>query len=43
MNKGEFKVVSDLSNVKDAEVLYKVGDIVRIVTDNGRYVTFSFD
>lgn len=39
----DFRVISDLSDVKDAEVLYKVGDTVRIQTDDGRYVTFEFD
>lgn len=41
MNK-DFRVISDLSDVKDAEVLYKVGDTVRVKTDDGRYVIFEF-
>lgn len=49
MDNKSFKVVSDLSNVKDAEVLFKVeevnnqpGDTIRFKTDDGRWVTFDF-
>lgn len=42
MENKSFKVVSDLSDVKDAEVLYKLGDTIRFQTDNGRWVTFDF-
>lgn len=45
----DFRVISDLSDVKDAEVLYKVeevenniGDFIRFRTDDGRYVTLEF-